>query len=348
GHNSIWAPAPVVIGDTLRLYYCASARFGQNTSFIGMAECKHFNPSKPTEGWVDKGLLVSSKQGVSNFNAIDPDVCIGPDGRQWMVYGSYWSGIYEVELDAASGLVKDPAKPALHVASNTADKGNPLEAPALVYHDGQYYLFVTYGLAAQGIRSTYRMMCGRSKNPDGPFLGFDDKTSMAEGGNTVLLRSSSPMFGPGGGNFFLDEHGNSLMAYHYYDSRRFWNRDIWGAPTMQSRHMVWGPDGWPVPGLPVGVNLSHGVVDGEWMFQVDFGRVDTLTLTKEGVCKLGNQAGKWVREGKKLTFHWPRLDGAEGEYVDTLTLDESDQFFVGRNQFGAVIRGIKRNAETAS
>src|SRR5579871_2456301 len=38
GHRSIWAPEAVKVGDALRLYYCASARFGHNESWIGVAE----------------------------------------------------------------------------------------------------------------------------------------------------------------------------------------------------------------------------------------------------------------------------------------------------------------------
>jgi len=343
-HRSIWAPAPLIVGKALRVYYCASARFGQNTSYIGVAECANFDPHHPTEGWVDHGKLIESTSGESNFNAIDPDVLIGPDGRHWMVYGSYWSGMYEVEIDPATGLLKDPKAAPKHVASNTADKGNPLEAPALFYHDGWYYLGVTYGLAAQGIRSTYRMVCGRSKSPDGPFVGYDGK-DMAEGGNTTLLKSSAPMFGPGGGNYFMDDKGDLWMAYHYYDGRLFWHGDLWGVPMLQTRKVMWGADGWPLPGLPAGATLKpqHDLV-GDWSFQIDFGRVEDMQFSAGGGVMVGDRKGTWKLNGLALELHWARGENPGDEWVDTLVLDSSKAYFVGRNQSGVVIRGIKRQA----
>jgi arabinan endo-1,5-alpha-L-arabinosidase len=336
--GSVWAPAPLVVGDKLRVYYCASQKFGSNTSFIGMAECDSFDPEHPAAGWVDHGKLIESDAGKDNFNAIDPDVCIGPDGRHWMVYGSYWSGIYEVELDPVSGLLKSGAA-LVHVASNTQEKGNPLEAPFLRYHNGLYYLFVTYGLAAQGVRSTYRTVVGRSSNPEGPFVGFDG-TPMTEGGHADLLKSSPPMFGPGGGNMFEDENGDWWLAYHYYDSTRHWVRDMWGKPTLQIRRVVWGEDGWPLAGLPDSVRIElgrHHSFDGTWLLQEDFGDPVELTIARDGSFRSGNRAGTWTRSGDGMLMKWA---------TDTfqVEVDGSQQFWVGRNSRGAVVRGIKIGA----
>lgn len=344
-HRSVWAPAPLSLGRTLRMYYCASQKFGSNTSFIGMAENPAFDPNNPCVGWIDKGKIVESHAESDNFNAIDPDTVVGPDGRHWMVYGSYWSGMYLLELDPKTGLQKQGAK-SIHVASNTGEHNNPLEAPALRYHDGYYYLYVTYGLAAQGVRSTYRMMVGRSNDPEGPYVGFDGKP-MTEGGHTDLLKSSPPMFGPGGGNVFQDAKGDWWLAYHYYDSRRHWHGDVWGKPTMQLRRVVWGPDGWPLPGLPAGVELlssSLGSVTGNWSYQADFGDVDTLELHSDGSAVLPRATGKWTLDGDRLTLRWPS-NGAAVERIDTLDFERTHQYFVGRNQAGAVIRGIRTDAQ---
>lgn len=346
-HRSIWAPAPLIVGDKLRVYYCASERFGVNTSYIGMAENDHFDPAHPTAGWVDKGKIIESHADKDKFNAIDPDALVGPDGRHWMVYGSYWDGIFLVELDPATGLLKDPAKPPLHVASNTGERGNPLEDPCLRYHDGYYYLYVTYGLAAQGVRSTYRMMVGRSKDPEGPYLGFDGKP-MTEGGHAEILKSSPPMFAPGGGNVFQDAKGNWFLAYHYYDGTRHWVRDLWGKPTLQMRPIVWGPDGWPLPDLPQGVELEgrpRDSVAGKWLHQADFSDVAELDLEPGGVARLPGQTGRWELSGDRLQLHWPKADAPGEAWVDTLTLDETRQYYVGRNQSGAIIRGIRVDAK---
>jgi arabinan endo-1,5-alpha-L-arabinosidase len=347
-HRSTWAPAPLRLGKMLRIYYCASAKFGENTSYIWMAENPTFDPAHPCDGWVDRGKFIESKAGESNYNAIDPDVLVGPDARQWIVYGSYWSGIYLNELDPTTGLLKDPHAAPIHVASNTGDRGNPLEAPALVYRDGYYYLFVTYGLAAQGVRSTYRMVCGRSKSPTGPYLGFDGKP-MTDGGHTDLLKTSPPMFGPGGGNFFQDPKGEWWMAYHYYDGRRNWHGDVWGRPTLQVRRLLWGEDGWPVPGMPAGAELSgrYERAAGTWTHQADFSDTAQLTFDRDGTISGGVSKGTWSQSGNELKLQWPRADAPGEFWVDTLHLDATGQYYVGRNQAGLVIRGIRTDAKTS-
>lgn len=172
---------------------------------------------------------------------------------------------------------------------------------------------------------------------------------MTEGGNTVLLRSSAPMFGPGGGNFFVNGKGDFLMAYHYYDGRRFWNRDLWGAPTLQIRELVWGADGWPLPGLPVGIELKAGSSSpvGEWKLQVDFGHVQEVTFEKNGTMTMRGQSGTWRHDGDQLDLTWPNRAAGEPAFVDTLTLDSTNQYAVGRNQAGVVIRAVKQNVQTA-
>ncbi len=346
-HRSVWAPAPILVGTTLRVYYCASARFGRNTSWIAYAECPNFDPARPLEGWVDRGPLISSKEGESNFNAIDPDVFIGPDGRHWMVYGSYWSGMYQVELDPETGALKDPAAAPRHVASNP-ENGNPLEAPAMFFRDGWYYLGVTYGLAAQGVKSTYRMVVGRSRTPEGPFLGPDGKP-MTEGGHASLVKSSSPMFGPGGGNFFLNAQGDLMMAFHFYDGRLFWNGDNWGAPHLQVRTVLWGEDGWPLPGLPVGAALSHRTgssPDGAWILQIGFGHVVEIQLRPDGTVALAsgepdpNVLG-WSEGEGRLSL---KLSGRGEAYPAPMTWDESRRYAVGRDSAGQIIRLIEKEA----
>ncbi|MFZ4508411.1 MAG: arabinan endo-1,5-alpha-L-arabinosidase [Fimbriimonas sp.] len=339
-HRSIWAPMALVVGDKVRLYYCASEKFGSNTSYIGVAENANFDPEHPTSGWSDLGKVLDSKAGKDNFNAIDPDVLIDEKGRHWIVYGSYWSGIYLNELDPKTGKLLDPERPAIAVASNS-ERGNPLEAPALAYHDGYYYLFVTYGLAAQGVRSTYRMMVGRSTSPSGPYVGYDGKP-MTEGGHTDVLKSSPPMFGPGGGNVFRGADGDLYMAYHYYDARRYWVNDMWGRPTVQVRKIVWGADGWPLPGLPVGETVAKAPVkpDGEWIHQADFAQPGRIRLLANGRIESEAGSGQWQMSGQTLTMTWTRGDKT---FVDTLAYGPG--YYVGRNQAGKVIRGVRASAK---
>ena len=43
-----------------------------------------------------------------------------------------------------------------------------IEGPFLHYHDGYWYLVVSFDLCAKGADSTYKVRVGRSKNIQGP------------------------------------------------------------------------------------------------------------------------------------------------------------------------------------
>ncbi|HWP39355.1 MAG TPA: arabinan endo-1,5-alpha-L-arabinosidase, partial [Tepidisphaeraceae bacterium] len=197
-HRSMWAPDLLRLPDgRLRLYYCASQRFGQNTSWIGLAENDAFDPSRPQQGWRDLGPVIHSQRDRDDFNAIDPDAVIdAASGQHWLFFGSFWSGLYALELDPDTGKPLNPDKPQMIPVARNSERGNPIEAPVVAFRDGYYYLFVSYGLAAQGVRSTYRIVVGRSRQITGPYLGRDGRP-MLEGGHAVVLKSSAPMFAPG-------------------------------------------------------------------------------------------------------------------------------------------------------
>ncbi|MGV3613887.1 MAG: arabinan endo-1,5-alpha-L-arabinosidase [Fimbriimonas sp.] len=344
-HKSIWAPDVVVMGKRLRLYYCAS-EFGTNQSVIGMAECDDFDPKNPQKGWRDVGLVYESQRGRDTFNAIDPEVAVDEGGRHWMFFGSYFAGLYAVELNPSTGMLKEGAPPIL-VARNTGERGNPLEACAVIRREGYYYLFVSYGLAAQGVRSTYRIMVGRSKEATGPYVDAAGKP-MTEGGHVNVLKSSPPMFGPGHSDVLRAPDGRWLMPYHFYDARQNWHGDTWGLPTLQIRELLWTADGWPVPGMPVEARppkarsvFSKDLV-GQWTHQVDFGRPSEVELSNDGRARNGDQKGTWTLSGDQVTIRWPSSDAPGRMWIDRLTVGYGGTYYAGRNTAGAVIRGVRK------
>lgn len=344
-HRSIWAPDAVKFGDTVRFYYCASRFFGGNDSVIGFMENKHFNPDKPHDGWTDGGKVIeSSRANNDHYNCIDPDVKVDENGRHWLYFGSYFSGLYVVELDPTTGKIKEGCKPA-SVANNKASRENALEGAAQCYRDGYYYLFVSYGLAAQGVRSTYQIMVGRSKTPDGPFLDAEGKT-MSDGGHVNVLKTSPPMFSPGHCEMMHHSDGRWLMSYHYYDGRKFWTGDKWGLPRLQIREILWTKEGWPLPGLPVEfLNTKklteHKSLVGKWIHQADFADADEVTFEANGTIKTSRDDGKWSLDGTTLTLQWPKRNLPGEFWTDKVQLEYKGNYYVGRNQAGSVIRGIR-------
>lgn len=226
----LWAPDVLKRGGRYWLYYSVST-FGKNTSAIGLATSPTLDPSDPKYAWKDEGLVIRSGP-ADPFNAIDPCVLACPDGKLRMVFGSYWSGIFELELDPVTGRPKKGADPE-RLAWN-----KDIEASALIFHDGYYYLFVNWGVCCKGTDSTYEIRVGRGRNPKGPFRDKDGK-DMVRGGGTPFLASEGRFVGPG---HFASVEGAPCFAFHYY------NADDRGLAQLGIRELKWGLDGWPQPG----------------------------------------------------------------------------------------------------
>ena len=127
-----WAPCARKVRNGLyRMYYCivvdnyignglyADAANFDNTwterAFIGMMET-----SDPASNhWTDKGMVACSStdhgfnwgrngQGDWNayfkYNAIDPSYIICPDGKHYLIYGSWHSGIVAMRLNPNTGM----------------------------------------------------------------------------------------------------------------------------------------------------------------------------------------------------------------------------------------------------
>jgi arabinan endo-1,5-alpha-L-arabinosidase len=230
--GGFWAPDVIRTNGLYYLYYAVS-RFGQRTSAIGLATSPTLNPADPSYHWSDKGIVVRTTMR-DNFNAIDPSVMVDGDGRMWMSFGSFWSGIKMVELYPETGLRKVGTK-IYSVAS-----AKEIEASYITKHDGSYFLFVNWGLCCRGIQSTYNIRVGRSDRITGPFRDKDGK-DMAAGGGTLFLGSEGRYIGPGQIGI-LREGENEWMSYHYYDGKNS------GQATLGLRKLEWDKSGWPVAG----------------------------------------------------------------------------------------------------
>lgn len=226
-----WAPDIIRVGDRWFLYYSVS-EFGKNTSAIALATSPSLNPSDPARRWTDHGVVIRSTR-ADDFNAIDPSILLDREGRLWMAFGSFWAGIFLVELDASTGLALDPSRPPLQLAWSP-----DIEAPTL-YQRGDYtYLFVNHGICCRGKDSTYHVLVGRSRAVTGPYLD-DQGRDLREGGGRPFLATEEERIGPGHVTVFRDGDTDQI-AFHFYDGNRN------GAPTLGIRPLRWTDDGWPI------------------------------------------------------------------------------------------------------
>jgi arabinan endo-1,5-alpha-L-arabinosidase len=232
GVTSLWAPEIHVHDGTYYLYYAAST-FGSNHSIIALATSTTLEPGS----WVDQGLVVQS-QVTDDFNAIDPAVIEDRTGTPYLGFGSFWSGIRMFQLQWPAGMLAPGQGQPLRLADRFVPP-NALEAAAFMYHEGWYYLFVSFDFCCQGTNSTYKIVVGRSRSPTGPY--FDELgTPLEHGGGTVILSQQGTQFGPGGESIFGD-----LIAYHFYDGTA--NGDF----RLSIRRINWSDDGWPIVANPV-------------------------------------------------------------------------------------------------
>jgi len=229
---NIWAPTISVRDGTYSLYYSVSM-FGLNTSTIGLMTNRAFDPTRPDQGWVDQGEVITS-HAKDDWNAIDPFRIDTSDGHAWLSYGSYWTGIKLRELDPKTGKLLAPDQPAYDIASRGR---GAIEASSLLEHDGRFFLFVSFDRCCAGVASTYRIMVGRADKITGPYLDRRG-TDMLKSGGTELQGTSGRYIGPGGEEPVKTPQGDMLI-YHYYDGQ------AGGTSKLQLAAIHWTADGWP-------------------------------------------------------------------------------------------------------
>ncbi|GAB4523642.1 MAG: arabinan endo-1,5-alpha-L-arabinosidase [Amphiplicatus sp.] len=238
GARGVWAPDIVHAGGEYRLYYSVSS-FGKNTSAIGLAVNATLDPTDERFGWTDRGLVFASREG-DDFNAIDPNLLIDAEGRHWLSFGSFWTGLKMIAIDPETGLPAEK-RPTLHSLARRPSPG-AVEAPFIIERGGRYYLFASFDFCCRGAASTYYTVVGRASAPIGPYVDRDG-VKMTEGGGSVVLHADQDptgrFVGPGHAAILRDSE-TDYIVHHAYDARSD------GAPTLRIRKLEWTQDGWPL------------------------------------------------------------------------------------------------------
>ncbi|MBT8224481.1 MAG: arabinan endo-1,5-alpha-L-arabinosidase [Dactylosporangium sp.] len=229
GSRNLWAPDISYHNGQYYLYYSAST-FGSQTSAIFLAT----SPSGASGSWTNQGLVIESSSAV-NYNAIDPNLLVDAAGQWWLSFGSFWSGIKLIRLDATTGQRSTTDTAVRALATRPASVSGAVEAPFIVRRAGYYYLFASFDLCCQGAASTYRIMVGRSAAITGPYVDRDG-TAMTAGGGTEVLASHGSINGPGH-QAVLADGGGDVLFYHYYADN--------GTALLGINLLGWDPDAWP-------------------------------------------------------------------------------------------------------
>ncbi len=241
GATGIWAPDISYFNGSYHLYYAVST-FGSQVSAIGLATNTTLDSTDPSYKWVDQGLILQSTTG-DNFNAIDPNILVDVSGSVWLTYGSFWSGIFQQQINAATGKIANGSS-IYHLAERASSVANdPIEGSSLVQKGSYYYLFVSWDYCCESTpsQSDYKIVVGRGTSPHGPFLD-QSGVDMAAGGGTILLQGDGVMWaGPGGQTAYIDPADGDVITFHALNLAQN------GLDFLFVRSLTWVND-WPVIG----------------------------------------------------------------------------------------------------
>lgn len=343
GHNNLWAPHVVRMNGRFHLYYAVST-FGTNNSTIGLATNVTLDPNSSDYEWRDEGIIVETRSGRDDWNAIDPNIATDTDGTPWLITGSYFSGIKAFRLNPRTGRLAD----SLSRGQTIARRPNlgPIEAPYVVRHGEFFYLFVSFDYCCKGTKSDYKVMVGRSRNIAGPYVDFAGR-DMRQGGGTLVIAGHDDVFGPGH-NSVLKDGDRCWFVHHFYDGEHD------GIATLQIRPLHWHSDGWPLVGEPISEAPKDGVSDkpidlaGGWDHSVNYQSPKLLELLENHRIGRADAAATWTSKDHELSMRWPRTDAPGGAWIDRCIVADDGQSYVGRNQNGMVLRGVRRSDSEAA
>ena len=233
----IWAPDISFFNNKWHLYYAVSS-FGSQNSAMGLATNVTLDPDSPDYEWVDQGEVLRSHAGDA-WNAIDANLVLDENGEPWLAWGSFWEGIWMRKVDRATGKLDANEATVHHLADRSTGPGgtSALEAPFIVFRNGQWYLFVSFDRCCQGADSTYNVRVGRSDALTGPYVDREG-VPLTEGGGTLILSAYGQWKGPGHNGMLLEDNIH-WMVYHAYDANQI------GIPKLRIESISWDSEGWP-------------------------------------------------------------------------------------------------------
>lgn len=272
-------------------------------AFIGLMETS--NPA--SNQWEDKGMVVCSASDQPNteangwgrrgtgdwdayfkFNAIDPTYTITPEGKHWLIYGSWHSGFAALEVNPSTGMPLTPLAKPWTVEGNSIDSFGKLvatrgtssnrwqasEGPDVIYNPQtqKYYMFMAYGQLAVA----YNTRVVRADHPEGPYVDMQGNSATA--GKEMLPVVTAPYkFSNSNGwvgishcGIFDDGQGN-----WYYTSQGRFPVDVPGINASNAimmghvRSILWTEDGWPIVmperyGAVPKVAIAKEELEGNW------------------------------------------------------------------------------------
>jgi len=282
--SDFWAPELVSDGGRVLVYYVARKREGPLC--VAVATAPH--PEGPYE---DHGPIMCQEDG-----SIDPSFVRDEHGKPFLIWKEDGNSRKQPTVIWAQPLTADLLqvtgdKTQLMVNEPQSWEGGVIEAPYILRHNDQFYLFYA-GNACCGVECHYAEGVARAGRLLGPWTR--DPANPIIAANTVWRC-------PGHGTAVLTPKGDAFFVYHAYPA----SGTVYLGRQSVIDSITWSADGWPVvnQGRGPGVSASQPPSGGDV--------VDNFagsTLSAEWKWPVGHEPQFKVEAGK-LTLLLPVISG---------------------------------------
>jgi beta-xylosidase len=202
--SGTWGPAVWQVGNRFVMYYSTHQRGGRHCLSVAVA-------ASPMQQFVDNStrpLLC-----LPNGETIDPSPFIAAGGQRYLA----WKGpigekgvalIYTQRLTPDGLSLVPRTRGSLLQAQPKGWTSYNIEAPAVFWWDGKYYLFYSGG---NYWTDKYAIGYAVCRGPSGPCTDMSAKKPW--------FSTHGDARGPGGQSFFVDVNGHIQMAYHAWGDK---------------------------------------------------------------------------------------------------------------------------------
>ena len=335
GMPSTWAPDVVEHDGTYYMYVSLTQGFGKSKSVISRVSSTKPLGAKQGDPYADEQVIISST-GDGKANCIDPELFYDKDGGLWMVYGSYFGGIYVLELENEGenwGLPKEGQGygTLLWVGGAGTSGGKVVEGPFVFYNaeTDYYYLMVTYG----DLNYSYNMRVARSKNPDGPYedvagnqmaSAYSDAFGNKIAGNFVMGDANG--YAAIGHNSVVEKDGEFFVVAHVRRQSSGEADHVSGGHNLYVFQLFFNEDGWPVmnpnryANEKIGAGMTAEKLAGKYDVVVHSRGTDSGSATFVESVPYTFRADGTVVDGESASVGTWTLDG----YYVEITLSDGD------------------------
>jgi beta-xylosidase len=292
---SIWAPDIRYVNGQYRMYYVVTETTvtpEPNDNAVGMATAP--TPAGP---WTDSGApVVGPRRGSGepgNFLwTFDPSAVTDTDGTQWLLYGSYFGGVFITRLnDAGTRAEGTPTQVAID---------NKFEGAYVVRRGSYWYLFASTANCCAGPTTGYSVHVGRSRDLRGPYLDREGVplTVSRAGGTPTLVQNGNRWIGAGHNAVVTDLAGQDWIVYH---AIRRGNPYLTGTEGINERPMLidrldWIA-GWPQVRAGAGPSSTRErapVTGGTWFTRFTAGIPRAFVARGSWSSRVHQQSGRYV------------------------------------------------------